>query len=36
VLINQTLTDFREYPLIMEQVAKVPGVEGVAPFSINR
>src|SRR3954468_23481759 len=28
-------TDFREYRSIMEQVAKVPGVIGVAPFSIN-
>ena len=28
-------TDFREYRTIEEQVAKVPGVKGVAPFSIN-
>ena len=35
VLVLKYSTDFREYRSIMEQVAKVPGVEGVAPFSIN-
>jgi lipoprotein-releasing system permease protein len=35
VLVLKYSTDFREYRTIMEQVAKVPGVEGVAPFSIN-
>src|SRR3954466_4806396 len=35
VLVLKYSTDFREYRLIMEQVAKIPGVIGVAPFSIN-
>jgi lipoprotein-releasing system permease protein len=35
VLVLKYSTDFREYRSIMEQVAKVPGVVGVAPFSIN-
>src|SRR5689334_11881099 len=35
VLVLKYSTDFREYRSIMEQVAKVPGVTGVAPFSIN-
>jgi len=35
VLVLKYSTDFREYRSIMEQVAKVPGVEGTAPFSIN-
>lgn len=35
VLVLKYSTDFREYRAIMEQVAKVPGVVGVAPFSIN-
>jgi lipoprotein-releasing system permease protein len=35
VLVLKYSTDFREYRSIMEQVAKVPGVIGVAPFSIN-
>lgn len=35
VLVLKYSTDFREYRTIMEQVAKVPGVIGVAPFSIN-
>lgn len=35
VLVLKYSTDFREYRTIMEQVAKVPGVTGVAPFSIN-
>jgi lipoprotein-releasing system permease protein len=35
VLVLKYSTDFREYRSIMDQVAKVPGVEGTAPFSIN-
>ena len=35
VLVLKYSTDFREYRTIMEQVEKVPGVVGVAPFSIN-
>ncbi|WP_437280154.1 ABC transporter permease [Sorangium sp. So ce375] len=35
VLVIKYSTDFREYRSIMEQVSKVPGVIGVAPFSIN-
>ncbi len=35
VLVLKYSTNFREYRHIMEQVAKVPGVIGVAPFSIN-
>jgi lipoprotein-releasing system permease protein len=35
VLVLKYSTDFREYRSIMEQVAKVPGVKAVAPFSIN-
>jgi lipoprotein-releasing system permease protein len=35
VLVLKYSTDFREYRTIMEQVEKVPGVIGVAPFSIN-
>src|SRR4051812_31089804 len=35
VLVLKYSTDFREYRTIMDQVAKVPGVIGVAPFSIN-
>jgi lipoprotein-releasing system permease protein len=35
VLVLKYSTDFREYRTIMSQVAKVPGVIGVAPFSIN-
>src|SRR3954462_2252238 len=35
VLVLKYSTDFREYRTIMEQVEKVPGVTGVAPFSIN-
>ena len=35
VLVLKYSTDFREYRSIMEQVEKVPGVLGVAPFSIN-
>ncbi|APR87687.1 Lipoprotein releasing system transmembrane protein LolC [Minicystis rosea] len=35
VLVLKYSTDFREYRTIMDQVAKVPGVVGTAPFSIN-
>ncbi|AUX40141.1 ABC transporter permease [Sorangium cellulosum] len=35
VLVIKYSTDFREYRSVMDQVAKVPGVVGVAPFSIN-
>ncbi len=35
VLVLKYSTDFREYRTVMEQVAKVPGVKAVAPFSIN-
>src|SRR5262245_47602114 len=35
VLVLKYSTDFREYRSIMDQVSKVPGVEGTAPFSIN-
>src|SRR5215470_18279126 len=35
VLVLKYSTDFREYRTIMEQVEKVPGVVGTAPFSIN-
>ncbi|XXX78837.1 ABC transporter permease [Sorangium sp. So ce134] len=35
VLVIKYSTDFREYRSVMDQVAKVPGVTGVAPFSIN-
>ncbi len=35
VLVLKYSTDFREYRTIMEQVSKVPGVIGAAPFSIN-
>src|SRR3954449_6206759 len=35
VLVLKYSTDFREYRTIEDQVAKVPGVIGVAPFSIN-
>ncbi|WP_437336569.1 ABC transporter permease [Sorangium sp. So ce394] len=35
VLVIKYSTDFREYRSVMDQVAKVPGVIGAAPFSIN-
>src|SRR5262247_756631 len=35
VLVLKYSTDFREYRTIMDQVSKVPGIEGTAPFSIN-
>src|SRR5689334_66542 len=35
VLVLKYSTDFREYRSVMEQVGKVPGVTGAAPFSIN-
>ena len=35
VLVLKYSTNFREYRAIMLRVAKVEGVEGVAPFSIN-
>jgi len=35
VLVLKYSTDFREYRGIMDQVSKVKGVTGVAPFSIN-
>lgn len=35
VLVLKYSTDFREYRQVMEQVSKVPGVIGAAPFSIN-
>jgi lipoprotein-releasing system permease protein len=35
VLVLKYSTDFREYRTVMEQVSKVPGVVGTAPFSIN-
>jgi lipoprotein-releasing system permease protein len=35
VLVLKYSTDFREYRSVMERVAKVPGVLGTAPFSIN-
>ena len=35
VLVLKYSTDFREYRTVMDQVAKVRGVVGVAPFSIN-
>ncbi|MFT3765557.1 MAG: FtsX-like permease family protein [Minicystis sp.] len=35
VLVLKYSTDFREYRSIMDQVSKVPGVVGTAPFSIN-
>jgi lipoprotein-releasing system permease protein len=35
VLVLKYSTDFREYRAIMDQMARVPGVTGVAPFSIN-
>ncbi|EYF03937.1 ABC transporter permease [Chondromyces apiculatus] len=35
VLVLKYSTDFREYRSIMDQVGKIPGVVGVAPFSIN-
>jgi lipoprotein-releasing system permease protein len=35
VLVLKYSTDFREYRPIMDQVAKIPGVVGVAPFTIN-
>jgi lipoprotein-releasing system permease protein len=35
VLVLKYSTDFREYRTIMDQVSKVPGVVGTAPFSIN-
>ncbi len=35
VLVLKYSTDFREYRTIMDQVSKLPGVEGTAPFSIN-
>ncbi|WP_437637127.1 ABC transporter permease [Sorangium sp. So ce854] len=35
VLVIKYSTDFREYRSIMDQVSKVPGVIGAAPFSIN-
>ncbi|MGK3966194.1 ABC transporter permease [Sorangium sp. So ce1667] len=35
VLVIKYSTDFREYRSVMDQVAQVPGVIGVAPFSIN-
>ena len=35
VLVLKYSTDFREYRSIMEQVSKIPGVVGTAPFSIN-
>lgn len=35
VLVLKYSTDFREYRDVMERVSKVPGVVGVAPFSIN-
>jgi lipoprotein-releasing system permease protein len=35
VLVLKYSSDFREYRKIMDRVAKVPGVTGVAPFVIN-
>jgi lipoprotein-releasing system permease protein len=35
VLVLKYSTDFGEYRSVMKQVAKVPGVIGTAPFSIN-
>jgi lipoprotein-releasing system permease protein len=35
VLVLKYSTDFREYRDVMKQVSTVPGVVGVAPFSIN-
>lgn len=35
VLVLKYSTDFREYRTIMDQAATIPGVVGVAPFSIN-
>src|SRR5258706_7262108 len=35
VLVLKYSTDFREYRTIMQQVDKVPGVIGTAPFNIN-
>jgi lipoprotein-releasing system permease protein len=35
VLVLKYSTDFREYRQVMEKVRAVPGIEGVAPFSIN-
>src|SRR5277367_1467624 len=35
VLVLKYSTDFREYRTVMDQVDKVPGVLGAAPFSIN-
>jgi lipoprotein-releasing system permease protein len=35
VLVLKYSTDFREYRTIMDQVSKLPGVAGTAPFSIN-
>src|SRR3954467_7985153 len=35
VLILKYSTDFREYRSVMEQMKNVPGVKGMAPFSIN-
>jgi lipoprotein-releasing system permease protein len=35
VLVLKYSSDFREYRKIMEQMKKVPGVTGVAPFVIN-
>jgi lipoprotein-releasing system permease protein len=35
VLVLKYSTDFREYRSVMDQVAKVKGVIGVVPFSIN-
>ncbi|MFO0586173.1 MAG: ABC transporter permease [Polyangiaceae bacterium] len=35
VLVLKYSTDFREYRTIMEKMKDVPGVKGMAPFSIN-
>ncbi|HEY6079884.1 MAG TPA: ABC transporter permease [Polyangiaceae bacterium] len=35
VLVLKYASDFREYRKVMEQMKKVPGVTGVAPFVIN-
>ncbi len=35
VLVLKYSTDFREYRQVMEKVRAVPGIDGVAPFSIN-
>lgn len=35
VLVLKYSTDFREYRQVMEKVKAIPGIDGVAPFSIN-